>query len=150
MDVPKYLYYITKYVCIYTWIFPSAYPSGHLVPSPFSGLACTPIVNTRFNELAMYLLDFLPWTPFSILLFVPHFYYCELVIIRHVPIFAIFVSALNDEFTYWRIQIPRTTWKRLKIYKSLLLLWLKHRKWQGLKCYLFIGHKCTLTRSALT
>ena len=29
--------------------------------------------------------------------------YCKLVIIRHVPIFAIFVSALNDEFTYWRI-----------------------------------------------
>ena len=26
--------------------------------------------------------------------------YCKLVIIRHVPIFAIFVSALNDEFTY--------------------------------------------------
>ena len=30
-------------------------------------------------------------------------HYCKLVIIRHVPIFAIFVSALNDEFTYWRI-----------------------------------------------
>ena len=29
--------------------------------------------------------------------------YCKLVIIRHVPIFAIFVGALNDEFTYWRI-----------------------------------------------
>ena len=33
-----------------------------------------------------------------------YFYYCKLVIIRHVPIFAIFVSALNEEFTYWRIQ----------------------------------------------
>ena len=30
-------------------------------------------------------------------------YYCKLVIIRHVPIFAIFVSVPNDEFTYWRI-----------------------------------------------
>ena len=30
-------------------------------------------------------------------------FYCELVIIRHVPIFAIFVSVRNDEFTYWRI-----------------------------------------------
>ena len=29
--------------------------------------------------------------------------YCKLVIIRHVPIFAIFVSARNDEITYWRI-----------------------------------------------
>ena len=28
------------------------------------------------------------------------FVYCKLVIIHHVPIFAIFVSALNDEFTY--------------------------------------------------
>ena len=26
--------------------------------------------------------------------------YCKLVIIRHVPIFAIFVSTLNDEFMY--------------------------------------------------
>ena len=32
-----------------------------------------------------------------------HTSYCKLVIIRHVPIFAIFVSAFNDEFTYWRI-----------------------------------------------
>ena len=29
--------------------------------------------------------------------------YCKLVIIRHVPIFAIFVSARNDEITYWQI-----------------------------------------------
>ena len=43
----------------------NAYPSGHLVPSPFLGLACAPIVETRFLELAMFLLDFFtlntPW-----------------------------------------------------------------------------------------
>ena len=31
----------------------NAYPSGHLVPSPIVGLACAPIVETRFLELAM-------------------------------------------------------------------------------------------------
>ena len=49
----------------------NAYPSGHLVPFPFFGLACAPIVETRFLELAMSLLDFSPWIPigtFSILL----------------------------------------------------------------------------------
>ena len=46
------------------------YPSGNLVPSPFFGLACVPIVETRFLEFAMSLLDFKPWMPpgtFSIL-----------------------------------------------------------------------------------
>ena len=38
----------------------NAYPSGHLVPSPIVGLACAPIVETRFLELAMSLLDFSP------------------------------------------------------------------------------------------
>ena len=49
----------------------NAYPSGHLVPSPIVGLACAPIVETRFFELAMSLLDFSPRIPhgtFSILL----------------------------------------------------------------------------------
>ena len=49
----------------------SAYPSGHLVPSPFLGLAGAPIVETRFLELAVSLLDFSCWTPvgtFSLLL----------------------------------------------------------------------------------
>ena len=48
-----------------------AYPSGHLVPSPIVGLACAPIVETRFLELVMSLLDFSPRIPlgtFSILL----------------------------------------------------------------------------------
>ena len=36
----------------------NVYPSGHLVPSPIVGLACAPIVETRFLELAMSLLDF--------------------------------------------------------------------------------------------
>ena len=39
----------------------NAYPSGRLVPSPFLGLACAPIVETRLLELAMSLLDFSPW-----------------------------------------------------------------------------------------
>ena len=49
----------------------NAYPSGHLVPSPIVGLACAPIVETRFLELAMSLLDFSPRIPlgtFSIFL----------------------------------------------------------------------------------
>ena len=47
------------------------YPSGHLVPSPILGLANAPIVETKFLELAMSLLDFSPRIPlgtFSILL----------------------------------------------------------------------------------
>ena len=49
----------------------NAYPSGHLVPSSIVGLACAPIVETRFLVLAMSLLDFSPRIPlgtFSILL----------------------------------------------------------------------------------
>ena len=49
----------------------NAYPSGHLVPSPIVGLACAPIVETRFLEFAMSLLDVSPRIPlgtFSILL----------------------------------------------------------------------------------
>ena len=49
----------------------NAYPSGHLVPSPIVGLACAPIVETRFLKLTMSLLDFSPRIPlgtFSILL----------------------------------------------------------------------------------
>ena len=49
----------------------NAYPSGHLVPSPILGLANAPIVETKFLELAMSLLDFSPPIPlgtFSILL----------------------------------------------------------------------------------
>ena len=49
----------------------NAYPSGHLVPSPIVGLAWAPIVETKFLELAMSLLDFSPRIPlgtFSILL----------------------------------------------------------------------------------
>ena len=50
----------------------NAYPSGHLVPSPILGLASAPIVETKFLELAMSLLDFSPRIPlgtFSILPF---------------------------------------------------------------------------------
>ena len=48
----------------------NAYPSVHLVPSPILGLASAPIVETKFLELAMSLLDFSPRIPlgtFSIL-----------------------------------------------------------------------------------
>ena len=38
----------------------NAYPSGHLVPSPILGLANAPIVETKFLEHAMSLLDFSP------------------------------------------------------------------------------------------
>ena len=62
---------------LFPWIFyngrgmpaGNAYPSGHLVPILW--LACAPIVETRFLELSMSLLDFSPWIPlgtFSILL----------------------------------------------------------------------------------
>ena len=46
----------------------NAYPSGHLVPSRIFGLANAPIVETKFLELAMSLLDFSPLGTFSILL----------------------------------------------------------------------------------
>ena len=48
----------------------NAYPSGYLVPSPFLGLDCAQIVETRFLELAVSLLVFSHWLPlgtFSIL-----------------------------------------------------------------------------------
>ena len=45
----------------------NAYPFGHLVPSPISGLACAPIVETRFLGRAMSLLDFSPRIPLGTL-----------------------------------------------------------------------------------
>ena len=54
-------------------------PSGHLVPSPIVGLACAPIDETRFLELAMSLLDFSPRVllgTFSILLLNFHERHC--------------------------------------------------------------------------
>ena len=50
----------------------NALPSRHLVPSPIVGLACAPIVGTRFLELVMSLLEFssrIPLGTFSILPF---------------------------------------------------------------------------------
>ena len=41
----------------------NAYPCGHLVPFPILGLANAPIVETKFLELAMSLLDFSPRIP---------------------------------------------------------------------------------------
>ena len=48
----------------------SAYPSGHLDPSPYWGLAYAPIVEISLTEFAVPFLDFSPWIPlvtFSIL-----------------------------------------------------------------------------------
>ena len=59
----------------------SAYPSGHLVPSSILGLANAPIVETKFLELAMSLLDFSPRIPlgtFSSLLATHRFFLCRL------------------------------------------------------------------------
>ena len=53
----------------------NAYPSEHLIPSPILGLANAPIVETKFLELAMSLLDFslrIPLGTFSILLSIEH------------------------------------------------------------------------------
>ena len=55
----------------------NAYSSGHLVPSPILGLANAPIVETKFLELAMSLIDFSPRIPlgtFSIFLLVIKWY----------------------------------------------------------------------------
>ena len=55
------------------WCMPAenAYLSGHQVLSIFLGLACAPIVETRFLDIDLSLLDFSVWIPlgtFSILL----------------------------------------------------------------------------------
>ena len=55
----------------------NAYPSGHLVPSPLIGLACAPIVETRFLELAMFLIDFSPPIPLEYPLVLSRFYFCR-------------------------------------------------------------------------
>ena len=50
----------------------NAYPSEHLVLSPYLGLAYVLTVETRFPNFAVSLLDFSPWMPlgtFSILRF---------------------------------------------------------------------------------
>ena len=41
-------------------VLPHAYASGHLVSSPFLGLAYSPIVDTRASEIAVSFHDFLP------------------------------------------------------------------------------------------
>ena len=62
------------FVCLYNGCGMPAgnsYPSGHLVPSPIVGLTCAPIVETRFLELAMSLLDFSPRTSLGTFLILP-------------------------------------------------------------------------------
>ena len=60
----------------------NAYPSGHLVPSPILGLADAPIVETKFLEIAMSLLDSSPRIPLGT--------------------FSIFLSNSNRDF-YWDV-----------------------------------------------
>ena len=71
----------------------SAYPSGHLVPSPILGLANAPIVETKFLELAMSLLDFSPRIPlgtFSILLCYMNIHVCDLNCVLFACVFAVY------------------------------------------------------------
>ena len=70
-----------------------AYPSGHLVPSPIVGLACAPIVETRFLELAMSLLDFSPRIPLGTFLILLVGIQCPfnfrnilIILTKHIPL----------------------------------------------------------------
>ena len=85
----------------------NAYPSGHLVPSPILGLANAPIVETKFLELAMSLLDFSPRIPlgtFSVLLpMVPGRYGLERPFHSHVAV--VIVIAFHDLFDLKRKNI---------------------------------------------
>ena len=56
-------------------------PSWHLVPFSFFGLACAPIVETRFLELAMSLLDFPPWIMNTPWYFLDFAFWCRLCVI---------------------------------------------------------------------
>ena len=87
-----------------------AYPSGHLVPSPIVGLACAPIVETRFLDLAMSLLEFSPRIPLgtcSILLkakktekgilVIYHLY--DTLVIVNVPKYSVFLFINSASFS---------------------------------------------------
>ena len=116
-----------------------AYAFGTPGSVPFLGLACAPIVETRFLELTMYLLDFSPWIPlvtFSIVLCIfvlffstwrnPDFFntHCRnvLLVLAHVPnwIFTLIKTILSE----WRALGIQT----LLSYISLLLTTLIKRK----------------------
>ena len=90
----------------------NAYPSGHLVPSPFLGLACVSIVETRFLELAMSLLDYSPWIPhgpFSNLLRITFgsFFMSQIKRLGHT----VLSSQFNDKI--FILLYCRDSWKRL-------------------------------------
>ena len=63
----------------------NAYPSGHLVPSPILGLANAPIVETKFLELAMSLLDFSPRIPLGTFSILPFTQYQQLRLYNGAP-----------------------------------------------------------------
>ena len=58
--------------------------SGHLVPSPIVGIACAPIVETRFLEIAMSLFDFSPRLPLGT------FY----ILLPRLPSYGVYISQL--------------------------------------------------------
>ena len=87
----------------------NAYPSGHMVPFPILGLANAPIVETKFLELAMSLLDFSPRTPrgtFSILPFIEYFggvLLCYFFICLLVHCIEDFILSLSQIFSFSRV-----------------------------------------------
>ena len=61
--IQKFILAVRKSLVITVTLFDKEFiisPSGHLLLCPIVGLACAPIVETRFLELAMSLLDFSP------------------------------------------------------------------------------------------
>ena len=74
----------------------NAYPSGHLVPSPIVGLACAPIVETGFLDLAMSLLGFLPRIPLGIFLILLYASYFQTV--HYFDVYAITKHKVIDSY----------------------------------------------------
>ena len=87
----------------------NAYPYGHLVPSPIVGLACAPIVETRFLDLAMSLLDFSPRIPLGTFSIFAH--------IREHNSLNLFV---NISFTYYRVLMLTWSFWSMKHLKLLI------------------------------
>ena len=98
-----------------------AYPSGHLVPAPVLGRACAPIVETRFLELAMSLLDFSPRMPvgtFSILLPIVHFPWL-IGDVPRLPSYGIYISQFV-RFAICCTSVLDLHYKNLQITSKLL------------------------------
>ena len=101
------------------------YPSGHLVPSPILGLANAPIVETKFLELAMSLLDFSPRIPlgtFSILLY--GFKYLILILIKSTFILENFLLSYAAAWQSW---LNLAFFQFCKICWNLVVFWWYHK-----------------------